>query len=373
MNRDKKIIYILSSLLFAVLSIVLFVTAGNSRIITACVLLPLTVATCLMIKKRRTFSIVKKEVLLLVSIVAIIFVALKEMTGIYFEFYKNPYFVNREITFRFILPIIAIIVMTEIVRSVLLAQKSKFASVISFLTCVLAEMLSFSSISGITTFNRFMDFVGMTFFPAISANIYYHYISKRYGALPNIIFRLLTTIYIYFIPMTTGMSDSIASCIKIILPIVMLALTASLFDKKKKNAVRKGRKLGLISTALTVAIIVSVAMLVSCQFRFGALVIATESMTGEINKGDVIVYERYDGQAVKEGQVIVFLQDGARIVHRVVAVENISGEVRYYTKGDANEDLDRGYRVASDIVGTTDMKLAFIGYPTLWIREIIKN
>ena len=136
---------------------------------------------------------------------------------------------------------------------------------------------------------------------------------------------------------------------------------------------RKGRKLGLIGMLLTVAIIVSVAMLVSCQFRFGALVIATESMTGEINKGDVIVYERYDGQAVKEGQVIVFLQDGTRIVHRVVAVENIGGEVRYYTKGDANEVLDRGYRVASDIVGTTDMKLAFIGYPTLWIREIIKN
>jgi signal peptidase I len=218
-----------------------------------------------------------------------------------------------------------------------------------------------------------MDFIGLTLFPAISANVYYHYVSKRYGMMPNITFRLITTLYIYFIPMVTGMPDSLTSCIKIMLPMAMLALTVALFDKKKKNAVRKGRKLGLIGMLLTVAIIVSVAMLVSCQFRFGALVIATESMTGEINKGDVIVYERYDGQAVKEGQVIVFLQDGTRIVHRVVAVENIGGEVRYYTKGDANDVLDSGYRVASDIVGTTDMKLAFIGYPTLWIREIIKN
>ncbi len=373
MTKDKKVLYTVSFLIFAVLFAALFVNVVSSKIVAACTLLPMAVATCLAIKKRRSLSINKKEVLLFSSIVGVLYVVLYQMTGLFLSFYKNPYFVSIETFFTTILPLAIIIISTEIIRAVMLAQNDKLTSVIAYLSCTVAELFTLLNVAEITSFNRFMDFIGLALFPAISANIYYHYVSKRYGMAPNIAFRLITTLYIYFIPMVTGMSDSLTSCIKIMLPIIVLVLTVALFDKKKKNAVQKGRKLGLIGSALAVTVIVSVAMLVSCQFRFGALVIATESMTGEINKGDVIVYERYDGQALKEGQVIVFLQGDAKIVHRVVAVENIGGEVRYYTKGDANEDLDRGYRVASDIVGTTDMKLAFIGYPTLWIREFIKN
>ena len=54
-------------------------------------------------------------------------------------------------------------------------------------------------------------------------------------------------------------------------------------------------------------------------------------------------------------------------------IENINGEKRYYTKGDANPDEDYGYRVDSDIVGLTDLKVAYIGYPTLWLREMLKS
>ena len=218
-----------------------------------------------------------------------------------------------------------------------------------------------------------MDLVGLTLFPAITANVYYHYVSKRYGALPNIIFRLITTLYIYFMPVLARMPDSLTACIKLIFPILLLALVAALFEKGKKRVVRKSKSIGVIATALTIAFVLSVSMLVSCQFRFGALVIATDSMTGEINKGDMILYERYEDQTIDEGQVIIFLQDESKIVHRVVKIENIGGETRYYTKGDANEDLDSGYRTASDIFGLTDVKLAYIGYPTLWLREIIKK
>jgi signal peptidase I len=237
----------------------------------------------------------------------------------------------------------------------------------------LAEALIYSNIAGIVNFNRFMDFVGLTIFPALSANVFYHYVSKNYGMLPNIVFRLITTLYIYFIPTITAMEESIDSCIRIIVPIAMLALVSAMFEKKKRNAVRRSEKLGIVGMVLTVAIIVSVAMLISCQFRFGALVIATDSMTGEINKGDMIIYERYDDQKIEEGQVIVFLEDDRRIIHRVVGIETVGEEVRYITKGDANEDNDSGYRVRSDIIGLTDVKLAFVGYPTLWLRELLSR
>jgi len=218
-----------------------------------------------------------------------------------------------------------------------------------------------------------MDLVGLTLFPAITANVYYHHIAKQYGALPNIIFRLITTLYIYFIQTVAHIPDSLTACIKLILPIILLSFVMALFEKDKKKAVRKGKRFSAIATALSVVFVLAVSMLISCQFRFGALVIATDSMTGEINKGDMILYERYDDQTIDEGQVIIFLQNEAKIVHRVVKIENIGGETRYYTKGDANEDLDMGYRTDADIFGLTDVKLAYVGYPTLWLRELIKK
>jgi len=111
-------------------------------------------------------------------------------------------------------------------------------------------------------------------------------------------------------------------------------------------------------------------MLVSCQFRFFAIVIGSESMTGEINKGDVVVCEKYDGDELFENQIIVFENNGVRVVHRIVEIEHVDGELRIYTKGDANDNEDNGYRTPEDVFGVVHLKISYIGYPTLWVREI---
>ena len=152
-----------------------------------------------------------------------------------------------------------------------------------------------------------------------------------------------------------------------------MAFVLALFSKKKKNAKKASAKLSAVGTVLAIVIVASVAMLISCQFRFGALVVATESMTGEINMGDMIIYEQYDDQTIQQGQVIVFADGDARIVHRVVRIENINNEVRYYTKGDANPDEDFGYRTEADIVGLTNVKIPYIGHPTLWLNKLLKS
>jgi hypothetical protein len=51
-------------------------------------------------------------------------------------------------------------------------------------------------------------------------------------------------------------------------------------------------------------------------------------------------------------------------------IKVIDGEIRYYTKGDANESMDAGYVTKSQIVGVTHFRILYIGYPTLWLRDI---
>ena len=113
-------------------------------------------------------------------------------------------------------------------------------------------------------------------------------------------------------------------------------------------------------------------LLISSQFKYKTLVIATESMTGKLDKGDVIIYEDYDRQYIEKGQVIVFERDGATIIHRVVDIKKINGVLRYYTKGDANESMDSGYITDANIVGIINLKIKYIGYPTLWVRSLFE-
>ncbi len=373
MNRDKRILYVSSTAILALLLLSLFVKIESSRILAACLLAPCAIAVWLLIKKRSTLSIQKKEVLLISVVIGVIYTILLQMTGAWFGYYENPYFINLDVLLTRILPLTVISLSLEIIRSVLLAQKSKYVSVITFLFCIIADVLAFSTLTDITSFNRFMDLVGMTLFPSISANVYYHHVSKKYGALPNIALRLIMALPTYFMPKIAAIPDVLSSSAKLMLPIMMLALVMALYAKKKKNAIRAGEKLTAVGLALSIAVFSLMAMLISCQFKYGVLVIATESMTGEINKGDAIIYERYDGQSIKEGQVIIFEQYETKIVHRVVRIEKIGDETRYYTKGDANLENDLGYRTDADIVGLTDVKIAYVGFPSLWLRELLPS
>ena len=117
----------------------------------------------------------------------------------------------------------------------------------------------------------------------------------------------------------------------------------------------------------------SLIMLISCKFQYGAVVVATESMTGEINRGDAIIYEEYDDEIINEGDVLVFNKGNIKVVHRVIKIENVNNEVRYYTKGDANESPDAGYITKSNIIGKVELKVSYVGYPTVWLRNIFSG
>jgi signal peptidase I len=373
MSKDRKILYITSFATLAALLSLLFVKTKESDIFAAIVLAVFTPIVWFAIRKRTSSEIAKREVLILSVIMAVIIASLTQFSGVFLGFRKNPYFVDLDILLKTILPLIVIVITTEIIRFVLLSQKNGVIDVIAFLICLCADVLATTSIPNVTTFNRFMDLVGLALFPALVSNVFHHYVTKHYGMLPNIAFRLLMTLYVYFIPNVTAMPDALTSCIKLFTPVLMLAIVYIFFSKRKKKAVQRGKKISVVGTTLALLATLSVTMLISCRFQYGAIVIATESMTGEINKGDMIIYERYEDHEIKEGQVIVFLENNRRIVHRVVEIEYVGGETRYYTKGDANDDLDSGYRVEEDLFGVTDMKIAYIGYPSLWLREMLES
>ena len=373
MTYDRKKLLALTLAILAVLLLLLFLPYDYSRIATALVLCVAALAVYKLVQKRSIHSHNKRQVLLLMSVIAVLYLALYYLTGLSFGFAVARAPLSWNTALLHLIPSILIIIATEIIRTVLLAQEEKAASVLSYFLCLIAQLLLGGGIVGVTSLYRLMDIVGLTVVPALSANLLYHYIAKRFGALPNIVYRLVTTVYIYFITVDSAMSDALLSLINMILPAVIYLFISMLFEKKMRKASKRRSVGGYVGMAAMLVVVISVVMLISCQFRFRMLVIATPSMEGELNVGDAVIFEHNDAISIKENDIIVFANDGgSTIVHRVVDIQNINGEIRYFTKGDANPELDTGYVTRSSILGVVRIKLASLGYPSLMLRDIFE-
>lgn len=100
-------------------------------------------------------------------------------------------------------------------------------------------------------------------------------------------------------------------------------------------------------------------------FGTSTLIVATGSMSGTIEEGDLIVVRKAD--EYKVGDVVTFLIDGDKIptTHRII---RISGD-KFYTKGDANNAEDPRSVTQDEIVGKVTATVPKIGLFFKWFRE----
>lgn len=350
----------------------LFLPGNIGRILTALFLAAAAIAIFFLVKKRPILSINKNTVLWIMIAMGAVCLVLYYMTGLHFGFYKSSTPLSVRSFFRNILPIAAIIVAIEFIRYVFLAQNAKFMGILSYIMGVLSELLVFSTLASLTSLSRLMDAIGLYLLPAVTANLLYNFLAKRYGFLPSIAYRLLTTLYSYILPITPQTPDVLFSFAKLLIPLAIYVFIGTLYTKGKRYEKPKSRIAAWSSMGLAVLFMISIVLLISGEFRYRTLVIATESMTGAIDKGDAIVYEEFDKQFIQEQDVIVFISNDVPIVHRVVYIENINGVTRYYTKGDANENWDTGYITNADIEGIVLFKIPYIGHASLLLREAFK-
>lgn len=372
MTKDRKVLLSVSVSFLVILFLALFLPVKSSRVWAALILVPAALIAYFVIKKRSILSINKRQVLLLMIVIGALWVTLLYLSGIHFGFSRTGTPFGAQVAFLYILPITLSIISIEIIRGILRAQEDKTVDIICYFMCIVADVLIASNLHSITSFNKFMDVVGLTLLPAVTANLLYHFISKRFGALPVISYRLIIALYPMLFSIVPITPDAIVSLGNLILPLLVYAFISALFEKKKRTH-KKTSVVSYISIGAACAVMISIVMIISCQFSIGALVIGSASMTGELNTGDVAIYERYEDQIVQEGDVLVFSVGNSRIIHRVIDIEYTDSGARYFTKGDANDEADIGFITDEDIIGVVSFKIAYVGYPTVWLRDLFSR
>lgn len=143
---------------------------------------------------------------------------------------------------------------------------------------------------------------------------------------------------------------------------------------KEKSMVKK--VFGWIGTGFLTLLVVMASWLcfdkfvlkhrVPSIFGYSSLMVATGSMSGTIEEGDLIIIR--DTGDYKIGDIVTFFQDGDDIptTHRIY---NIDENGNWKTRGDANNSYDKRSITNDEIIGEVVLVIPYVGTFIDWAVE----
>ena len=382
MKKDQIRIFGLEVLLIVILFFALFALNIFTRSVLAILITIYAVITICTLKTKKVGSINKKNAMILMIIFSMIYLAVFYALGLYFGFIKSKILFSLRTIVKYIIPLTLIIIGSETIRRTFLSHKIEIkykelkielSSILTYIAMVIIDILIYTEIYNLRSLDDYLTLIGFVFFASLSCNLLYNYITPRYGSKGIVIYRLVTTLFIYIFPFVTDMYIFFRIFLRLLYPYIMYIVIEKLFSKNDYTVMIKDRRKELFANTIMIVIATLFVMLVSCQFRFGLLVVGSESMTGTLDKGDALIFEKYTTQEIVEGQVIIFNYENVQTIHRVIDIQKVNGEYRYFTQGDANSKPDEGYRVKDDISSLVKLRIKYIGYPTLFVRSIFEK
>ena len=101
------------------------------------------------------------------------------------------------------------------------------------------------------------------------------------------------------------------------------------------------------------------------------VVVESDSMIPTLYRGHLLILQARAPDQIQVGDIIVFdaIYHNKPIVHRIIEIQNVSGDFHYFTKGDNNALSDPGYRVHDDIIGVVVLAIPYVGHVTLFLHE----
>jgi signal peptidase len=308
-------------------------------------------------------------------IYVLFFLLLIYVLGLVTGFLRSAYGFEPLTIIRNTLPVVAIVVITELLRYTFVKRigdnlKLLIVLVICFSGMSIAVGLSnYSLNSPLAVF----EVVGRLGLGSVAANLMLTFVAWKSDYRPTIIYMLIMSLYPILVPILPDLGVFIYSVLAIVLPTLLFTRFNALFETKRVWFVRGSRTREWLITTPILVMLGAVVVLVSGVFRYWATAIGSESMTPNIDMGDVVIIDKgYDDLSqIKEGEVLAFNHDGRVIVHRIVKIYNANSKYSFQTQGDSNALKDSWIVAEDDIVGVVRWRIPYIGWPTIWMTRAL--
>lgn len=381
MKRSQKIIIGLLSFMFLVLLINSFITKIFSRYSICAFIFIVLIISYLLLGMEKEKSRYNKDIILSLLIYIAIYYITTYLFGLFIGFNKNVYSSNIILILKNIVPIIILIPLSELLRYII-NSKIKDNYILLGLSIFVFTLIDTTITIQASSFKNFYDtlkVIGLFILPSLSKNYLLTYLTIKVSYKPNLVYRYLMELPRYILPIVTSFGVYIESVIYISFPIIVFIIIYNDFKKReKKNIIlsSKFKKNTKFIYYIVTIILITIVSLTSGYFKYQAIVIATGSMTPNINKGDMVVIEKVapkDAKKLKEGEVLAFKREDKIVVHRIYKIYTSGDEIFFKTKGDHNNAPDGYLTEAKEILGTVKFNIRYIGYPTVALYEKINR
>lgn len=381
MKRSQKIIIGLLSFMFLVLLINSFITKIFSRYSICAFIFIVLIISYLLLGMEKEKSRYNKDIILSLLIYIAIYYITTYLFGLFIGFNKNVYSSNIILILKNIVPIIILIPLSELLRYII-NSKIKDNYILLGLSIFVFTLIDTTITIQASSFKNFYDtlkVIGLFILPSLSKNYLLTYLTIKVSYKPNLVYRYLMELPRYILPIVTSFGVYIESVIYISFPIIVFIIIYNDFKKReKKNIIlsSKFKKNTKFIYYIVTIILITIVSLTSGYFKYQAIVIATGSMTPNINKGDMVVIEKVapkDAKKLKEGEVLAFKREDKIVVHRIYKIYTSGNEIFFKTKGDHNNAPDGYLTEAKEILGTVKFNIRYIGYPTVALYEKINR
>ena len=374
MKKDKVIIRLIILVFFTILFFNLFVlNIFENKYILAIFLLLFFLITKKYLGIKPVYNKNKNSVTLIIVVLGIVYLLALYIIGIYVGFYKNLWDFGITTLKTKIIPYSAIIILSELIRSIFIRREDKKIKIIITISLIFIDIITNIQLYSIFKLDSLLALIGNVILASISTNLLCNYTNRKYGCIPGICYRIITTMYIYIFSILPDIYTLFESVIKIIYPYIIFLIIDFAFEEDNFKKLRNRDKTSFWALTSTIIITMIIILLVSCKFTYGIMVVASGSMTGSLDKGDAVIFQQYNNQTIKEGTIVIFKSESRNIIHRVIDIQQLNGETIYYTKGDANQQKDDGYRTKQDIKAIVKFKIIEIGWPAIFINNLFKG
>lgn len=374
-EKKKKNIYnlvILTSILIYILIYRFFVYSNVLKYADAITTSVLMIITSLAIYfygfKRKVNLKHNKVFISIIAIFATLYFALIYGIGFTSSFLKNAYSLKPLSIINNTFFLILIIILEEILRFVYIkANKKSKANIIVFtLILALLDIIINIRFDVLTDSYELFDVVSTIMLPSILKNIMCTYAVYYADYKGPLLYRFLTELYIFIVPIVPDLNDYINSLGLLLLPFLITITMSRQTDSKVKLEEEKRSFFKLSDIPFAVAAVI-IYCLIAGIGPYKLVGIETGSMTPRLNVGDaVIISKNFSVDKLKEGDIIAFKTDEKElIVHRIIKVNS---DNTFITKGDYNNVADKGYVKKEQIKGKVVFSIPYIAYPAIMFK-----
>lgn len=379
--KEQLIKSLTIELILIILSLIqiFFIKKFNYYIVLAVLFLITLISICLLRIKNKN-GLYSKDSLLIAIIFILAYYVVTYFFGFFCGFIYSTYSKSLlGITYN-LFTNISLILLIEKLRSLLInnCKYNKFMIISTILVFTLVESTTFISFStGVSKYVIFEIILGVLL-PCFSLNILLTYMTYKTNYKNSILIHLLIDIPTYLLPVFPDIPDYFKSLILTVMPLIIIAIIHfTLYEKAMKikdtKAYIKHKKIANIVFLVSIILLLILIYLVSGIGRFSMYAIGSPSMTGSINKGDVVIIDKKNKNSYKENDIIAFKMDGKIIIHRINKIYNCKNEKCIITKGDANNDKDDWIVTNDLIIGKAKLKISYLGWPTVSLSEFLEK